>query len=481
VGGFLLRITIVGSGYVGLVASACFAELGHKVISIDNDVAKIGVLQGGEVPIHEEFLPELLARHRGDRLSFSTDLPEAVRQSEAIFVAVGTPSTEVGDADLSYVEQVSREVAHAVSEYKIVVEKSTVPVFTSKWIRHVMLLDGADADHFDVASNPEFLREGTAVSDFLYPERIIVGSDTTRCASILRQIYEPLTSGEYYQRNGIIPNPGSQNLPPPIIVTSTKSAELIKHASNAFLATKISFINAVANICEAVGADIKEVCEGIGSDSRIGRRFLNPGVGYGGSCFPKDLDAFYSVARESGYDFRLLQEVMQINREQRVRFLRKVRRALWTLKGKRLAVLGLAFKGGTDDVRESPAIEIVKSLLKEGCEVRAFDPAANERAREILPKQGVSYHHSAYDAAKGADALLILTDWSGLANLDLPRLKNALTYPIVVDGRNLYDPGEMAAAGFIYSSVGRSDAHPSLMPPYPSTEKAAFAAAGRSE
>ena len=346
-----MRIAVVGSGYVGLVAAACFAELGHQVISIDNDQQKIAMLNRGEVPIHEEFLPELLARHRGKLLTFSSDLPTAVHQSQAIFIAVGTPSTEFGDADLSYVEQVSREVASAIDGYKIVVEKSTVPVFTSNWVRRVMLLDGADADSFDVASNPEFLREGTAVGDFLYPDRIVVGADTERCASLLREIYEPLTSGSYYKGKSIIPNTTGAPIPPPIIVTSTKSAELIKHASNAFLATKISFINAVANICEAVGADIKEVCEGIGTDSRIGRRFLNPGIGYGGSCFPKDLKAFSSVARETGYDFRMLQEVMSINAEQRSRFLRKVRSALWTLKGKKLAVLGLSFKGGTDDIR----------------------------------------------------------------------------------------------------------------------------------
>ena len=474
-----MRIAVVGSGYVGLVAAACFAELGHDVISIDNDVEKIAMLQRGEVPIHEEFLPELLARQHGKRLHFSSDLPDAVRQSQAIFIAVGTPSTELGDADLSYVEQVSREVAGAIDEYKIVVEKSTVPVFTSHWIRRVMLLDGANADHFDVASNPEFLREGTAVGDFLYPDRIVVGADTERCATLLRQIYEPLTSGEYYRRPDIIPNVTKAKVPPQIIVTSTKSAELIKHASNAFLATKISFINAVANICEAVGADIKEVCEGIGTDSRIGRRFLNPGVGYGGSCFPKDLKAFSSVARETGYDFRLLQEVMSINAEQRSRFLRKVRSALWTLKGKKLAVLGLAFKGGTDDIRESPAIEIVKSLLKESCEIRAFDPAACERAREVLPTDGVTYYSSAYDAADRADALLILTDWPEFAALDLPRLKSALTYPIVIDGRNLYDPAAMAAAGFIYSSVGRPDVQASIVRPNGKTEKSAIATPGK--
>ncbi len=460
-----MQIAVVGSGYVGLVAAACFAEIGHNVISIDNDQHKIEMLNRGEVPIHEEFLPELLDRHRGKRLTFSTDLPEAVRRSQAIFIAVGTPSTEHGDADLSYVEQVSREVASAISDYKIVVEKSTVPVFTSHWIRRVMLLDGAGADNFDVASNPEFLREGTAVGDFLYPDRIVVGADTERCASLLKEIYEPLTSGSYYKSQAVLPNVTGAPIPPPIIVTSTKSAELIKHASNAFLATKISFINAVANICEAVGADIKEVCQGIGTDSRIGRRFLNPGVGYGGSCFPKDLKAFSSVARETGYEFRLLHEVMEINAEQRSRFIRKVRSALWTLKGKQLAVLGLAFKGGTDDIRESPAIEIVKALLKEGCSVRAFDPAATDRAQEVLPKQGITYTKSAYEAASGADALLILTDWPEFAKLDLPKLKALLTYPIVVDGRNLYDPADMAANGFIYASVGRADVQPSLTRP----------------
>ena len=460
-----MRIAVVGSGYVGLVAAACFAETGHEVISIDNDVDKIAMLNRGEAPIHEEFLPELLARHRGKLLTFSSDLPEAVRQSQAIFIAVGTPSTELGDADLSYVEQVSREIAGAINGYKVVVEKSTVPVFTSHWIRRVMLLDGADADQFDVASNPEFLREGTAVGDFLYPDRIVVGADTERCATLLRQIYEPLTSGEYYQRKDVIPNVNRVQLPPPIIVTSAKSAELIKHASNAFLATKISFINAVANICEAVGADIKEVCEGIGSDARIGRKFLNPGIGYGGSCFPKDLKAFSSVARETGYDFRLLQEVMSINAEQRARFLRKVRSALWTLKGKRLGVLGLAFKGGTDDVRESPALAIIASLIDEGCRIQAYDPAATEHAREVLGEKNVSYVDSAYAAAADADALLILTEWEEFKHLELSRIHQQLKYPIVIDGRNLLDPEIMLAHGFYYLSIGRPDVQPSAVRP----------------
>ena len=463
-----MQIAVVGSGYVGLVAAACFAEIGHDVISIDNDAEKISRLQQGEVPIHEEHLPELLERHRGKRLQFSTDMAGAVQQSAAIFIAVGTPSTEEGDADLSYVESVSRAVAAAINSYKVVVEKSTVPVFTSNWIRKVMLLDGAPAELFDVASNPEFLREGTAVVDFLYPDRIVTGADTVRCSEVLREIYLPLTDGSYYLRSdrAAVPAPAKWSSPARLIATSTKSAEIIKHASNAFLATKISFINAVANICESVGADVKEVCEGIGSDSRIGNRFLNPGVGYGGSCFPKDLKAFRHVARENGYDFSLLSAVIAINDEQRARFLRKVRTALWTLKGKKLAVLGLAFKGGTDDIRESPAIEIVKSLLKEGCEIRAYDPAASERAREVLPASSISYHDSAYSAAQGADALLILTDWSGFANLDLERLRSALAYPIIVDGRNLYDPATMSAHGFLYYSIGRPDAQPTRQGKY---------------
>jgi UDPglucose 6-dehydrogenase len=341
-----LRLTIVGSGYVGLVAAACFADLGHEVFSVDNDVAKFEALQRGEIPIHEELLPEFVARHRGRRLQFSSSLREAIAASTAIFIAVGTPATEEGGADLSYVEAVSREIARTVGDYKLIVEKSTVPVFTHDWIRRVMLLNGAPPDSFDVASNPEFLREGTAVRDFLYPDRIVIGVDNERSAAVLREIYEPLTSGRYYQKDAPIPGPADSSIPPPLIVTNAKSAELIKHASNAFLATKVSFINAVATLCEAVGADIQQVCEGIGSDSRIGRKFLYPGIGYGGSCFPKDLKAFQTVAQECGYDFRLLEEVRRINQDQLQRFVRKVRGALWTLRGKKLAVLGLAFKGG---------------------------------------------------------------------------------------------------------------------------------------
>ena len=451
-----MRIAVVGSGYVGLVTGACFADLGHEVVLVDNDGKKLALLKDGEVPIHERFLPELLARHRGGRIKFSGDLQAATRESEAVFIAVGTPPTESGDADLSYVESVAREISGGVDDYKVVVEKSTVPVYTSQWIRTIIMRNGADPSLFDVASNPEFLREGTAVTDFLYPDRIVVGVESERAAEVMRQIYGPLTSGWYYGRGDAIPRPeaAKDKAPPRLIITSSKSAELIKHASNAFLAMKISFINAVASICESVGANVQQVCDGIGTDSRIGPRFMSPGIGYGGSCFPKDLMAFRAVAKENGYDFRLLEEVCRINEDQRHRFLRKVRSVLWTFRGKRLGVLGLAFKGGTDDIRESPALLLVQELLREGCHVCVYDPAAMERAKDVLKSQ-VEFASDAYGAAKGADALLILTEWEEFGTLDLERLRGLVKYPIVLDGRNLYDPAVMVEHGFSYYSVGR--------------------------
>jgi UDPglucose 6-dehydrogenase len=451
-----MRIAVVGSGYVGLVTGVCFADLGQEVVLVDNDENKIAALSDGEVPIHERFLPELLARHRGERIKFSGDLQKTTRESAVVFIAVGTPPTESGDADLSYVESVAREIAGGVDEYKVVVEKSTVPVYTSQWIRTILMRNGADPAHFDVASNPEFLREGTAVTDFLYPDRIVVGVENEQAAEVMRELYGPLTSGWYYGRGDAIPRPetASGKVAPRLIVTSTQSAEMIKHASNAFLAMKISFINAVASICESVGANVQQVCDGIGADSRIGPRFLNPGIGYGGSCFPKDLMAFRAVAKENGYDFRLLEEVCRINEDQRHRFLRKVRSVLWTFRGKRLGVLGLAFKGGTDDIRESPALLLVQELLREGCHVCAYDPAAMERAKEVL-KSGVEFASDAYEAATGADAVLILTEWEEFAALDLERLHTLVKYPIVLDGRNLYDPAVMVEHGFSYYSVGR--------------------------
>jgi UDPglucose 6-dehydrogenase len=336
-----------------------------------------------------------------------------------------------------------------------------------------MLLNGAPPDLFDVVSNPEFLREGTAVTDFLYPDRIVVGANTFEAANVLHEIYEPLLDGSYYQRADAVPGPTSATQPPPILITSAKSAELIKYASNAFLAMKISFINAVATICESVGADVDQVRQGIGTDMRIGPRFLYPGLGYGGSCFPKDLSAYRAVARECGYDFRLLEEVMRINDEQRERFLRKIRSVLWTIKGKRLGVLGLAFKGGTDDIRESPAISIVEWLLNEGAEVQAYDPAAMERAREVLPDHGVRFVNSGYEAAEGADALLVLTEWDEFKQMDYARVRHSLRYPIIVDGRNLLSPEEMRRLDFTYLSIGRPDVIPSESNRYASAAAAA--------
>jgi UDPglucose 6-dehydrogenase len=456
-----IQIAVVGSGYVGLVAAVCFAEMGHSVICVDNDQKKVDALQGGETLIHEEHLPELLNRYRNTRVRFMTDLAEATRECTAIFIAVGTPQSETGDADLSYVEAVACEIARSITSYKVIIEKSTVPVYTNEWIRRVIERNGVHRELFDVVSNPEFLREGTAVSDFLHPDRIVVGSDTERAAAVLGQIYAPLTTGSYYHSPTHIAGSCTVATPPPLLDTSTKSAEIIKHASNAFLALKISFINAVANLCEAADANVEQVARGMGLDRRIGSRFLRPGIGYGGSCFPKDVAAFRSVAEQMGVDFSLLTEVERINVNQRKRFLSKVRSALWTLRGKRLAVLGLAFKGETDDIRESPAIQMVQMLLGEGCSIVAYDPAAIARTKQVLPEAGnIRYAASAYDCASDADALLILTDWQEFAELDLSILHKSLRYPIVIDGRNLYDPHVMSQHGFTYLSVGRPVATP---------------------
>src|SRR6201996_1095544 len=381
-----IAITVVGSGYVGLVAAACFAEIGHRVLCVDNDEDKVNKLNQGIVPIHEEFLPELLGRHRASgQVQFTTDLGHATQASQVIFIAVGTPQSDTGNADLSYVDAVASEIARSIHSYKVIVEKSTVPVYTNDWIRRVVERNGTSSTNFDVASNPEFLREGTAVKDFLHPDRIVIGADSEPAADILRAIYAPLTSGEYYRSDSAIVGQCTISDPPPLLLTSTKAAELIKHASNAFLAMKISFINAVANVCEAVDANVEEVARGMGLDKRIGNQFLRAGIGYGGSCFPKDVAAFRYVAEQLSVDFGILTEVEKINQQQKRRFFNKVRSALWTFRGKRVAVLGLAFKGGTDDVRESPAFDIIRMLLEEGCTVVAYDPAASERAMLELP------------------------------------------------------------------------------------------------
>ncbi len=451
-----VSICVIGSGYVGLVAAACFAEIGHRVICVDNDEARIKLLQSGAVPIFEEHLPELLAQHCGSRIEFTTDLASSVRKSEAVFIAVGTPQGENGAADLSYVEAVVSEITRGLSGYKVIVEKSTVPVYTNEWIDRVLQRHKIDRQSYDVVSNPEFLREGSAVKDFLHPDRIVVGAPSERAANTLRRIYAPLTSGSYYENAGAVPGPCSVACPAKLLVTSAQSAEIIKHASNSFLALKLSFINAVANLAEAVDADIEDIAAGIGLDSRIGPKFLRAGLGYGGSCFPKDVAAFYWVAKQCGVDMQLLQEIRKINFTQKDIFFNKIVSALWTLRGKRIAAFGLAFKADTDDVRESPALDIIRKLLSAGAKVTAYDPAATERAMEVLPpSENLCYAGDAYEAARDADAVVILTEWKEFASLNLDRLRDTLRFPIIVDGRNLYKPQEMLDHGFNYFSIGR--------------------------
>jgi UDPglucose 6-dehydrogenase len=452
-----VSICVIGSGYVGLVAAVCFAEIGHRVLCVDNDEARVKTLREGGVPIYEQHLPELLAKHLNRGVEFTSDLGAAVQRSEAIFIAVGTPQGDTGAADLSYVEAVVAEIARSINGYKVIVEKSTVPVYTNEWIRRVLHRHGVDPQNFDVASNPEFLREGTAIGDFLHPDRIVVGAGTERSAEVLKRIYEPLTGGSYYAQPGALPGPLSATHPARLLVTSAESAEIVKHASNAFLALKISFINAVANLAEAVDADIEDIAAGMGMDSRIGPKFLQAGLGYGGSCFPKDVAAFHWVAQQRGVDFQLLEEIRNINEAQKDIYFNKVLSALWTLRGKRLAALGLAYKGDTDDIRESPAIDVIKKLLEAGAIVSAYDPAAMDRAQSVLPpSEKLIYAPGVYEAAQDADAVLILTDWKQFAAIDLDRLKQAVRFPIVIDGRNLYNPQVMKDKGFSYISVGRS-------------------------
>ncbi len=430
--------------------------MGHNVTCVDNDEGKIKTLREGGVPIFERHLPELLAMHLNQGVEFTADLGGSVEKSEAVFIAVGTPQGETGAADLSYVEAVVSEIARTIDGYKVIVEKSTVPVYTNEWIRRVLHRHGVNPASFDVVSNPEFLREGSAIIDFLHPDRIVVGANSERSAEVLRRIYEPLTSGTYYANAKALPGPCSLFSPARLLVTSAQSSEIIKHASNAFLALKISFINAVARLAEKVDADIEDIAAGIGLDSRIGPKFLRAGLGYGGSCFPKDVAAFHCVAEQEGVNFELLQEVRKINESQKDIFVDKVRATLWTLRGKRLAALGLSFKGDTDDIRESPAIDVIRDLLEAGATVTAYDPAAIGRAREVLPPSNkLRYVSDAYEAAQDADAVLILTDWKQFAELDLVKLNETVRFPIVIDGRNLYKPQKMLEYGFTYVSVGR--------------------------
>jgi UDPglucose 6-dehydrogenase len=427
-----MNLAIVGSGYVGLVTGACFAEVGHRVICVDNDLKKVHQLQDGHIPIYEPGLEELVKKNvAAGRLSFTASIGEAVEASKVIFIAVPTPPQPDGSVDLSFVEGVAREIAVHIKGYRIVVDKSTVPVKTGEKVAQTIGRCNPGAD-IDVVSNPEFLREGSAVEDLMKPDRIVVGVSSERAIAPMREIYEPFNA--------------------PIMFTDLNSAELIKHAANSFLALKISYINAVAAICEASGANVERVADGMGADKRIGRAFLNAGIGYGGSCFPKDISAFIRISRELGYEFRLLEEVESINRNQKERFLKKIREALWVLRQKKIGVLGLAFKGNTDDVRSSVAIAVVQQLIAEGAEVRAYDPKAMEKARSLVPE--VKMVDRAEEVAQGADALLILTEWNEFKSLPWAAIKKSMLSPLLFDGRNLLDPQEMRAAGFTYTGIG---------------------------
>ena len=429
-----MKLTIIGTGYVGLVTGTCFAEVGHQVVCVDNDPAKVKLLQSGGIPIYEPGLEELVRKNvQAGRLSFTSSTAEGVEKSDVIFIAVPTPPQPDGSVDLSFIEKVAREIAAAMTRYKIVVDKSTVPVKTGDKVAETIKRYCKTQIEFDVVSNPEFLREGFAVEDLMKPDRIVVGVRCPRPVAAMKELYAPFQA--------------------PIVVTDINSAELIKHASNSFLALKISYINAVSILCEAAGANVQEVAAGMGMDERIGRRFLNAGLGFGGSCFPKDLSAFIKIAEQIGYDFRLLKEVQRINAEQMERFVKKITETLWVLKDKKLAVLGLAFKQNTDDVRSSPAIELCQRLLKEGATLRVHDPKAMDKAKAVLP--GVTYVEDMNAVAEGCDALVVATEWDEFKQLDVARARQALTHPIMFDGRNLFAAAEMEAAGWIYKSIGR--------------------------
>ncbi len=430
-----MKIGIIGSGHVGLVTGACFAHLGHEVISVDSDPRKIALLKKGKTPIYEPGLAEMVRENlKEKRLSFTGDIATAVKRTEVLFVCVGTPPKESGDADLTAVEGVSREIAQTMNSYRLVVDKSTVPVQTGEWVQKTIQDNRRRNVEFDVASNPEFLREGSAVKDFLYPDRIVLGVESKRAEKILTDLYRPLKAK--------------------LLVTDIKSAELIKHASNSFLSTKISFINLVSRVCEAVGADVEKVAEGMGLDPRIGPSFLNAGIGFGGFCFPKDLSAFIRIGDQLGVDFGLLRAVLAINEGQKRAFVEKIGKQLWNLKGKTLGILGLSFKPDTDDMRFAPSIDIVHALLKEGVKLRAYDPQATANARQIFGDQ-LTYVKNPYEAARGADALVVLTEWPEFLEIDFKRIKKLVRHPNVFDGRNLYDPEKLKKLGFRYVGVGR--------------------------
>jgi UDPglucose 6-dehydrogenase len=430
-----MNICVVGTGYVGLVTGAVFADLGNDVVCVDNATKKIEALRAGQMPIYEPGLEEMVARNKDDgRLTFTTDLTAAVRQSDVIFIAVGTPPKETGETDLAHVEAVAAAIGRAMDRYKVVVNKSTVPVGTGEFVREVITKHQPRPIDFDVVSNPEFLREGSAIEDTLRPDRIVIGAPNQQVAMTLVELYAPLER--------------------PMIITDLPSAEVIKYASNAFLAAKISFINAIANICEAAGADVSQVMKGMGLDSRIGMQFLQAGLGYGGSCFPKDVDSLIHTASRLGYDFKLLRSVVEINRERAAHLVEMMRKAMGPLEDKTVAVLGLAFKPNTDDMREAKSLEVVRALHAAGAQIRAYDPVAMENARSMMPP-GVVFCESAFEAAAGADGVTLLTEWNEFKYLNLDRLRGLLRRPLIFDARNLYEPERMRRLGFEYYSIGR--------------------------
>ncbi|MEP7077899.1 MAG: UDP-glucose/GDP-mannose dehydrogenase family protein [Chthoniobacterales bacterium] len=431
-----MHLAIIGSGYVGLVTGACFADVGHNVICVDNDPRKVESLQAGKVPIYEPGLEEVIHRNvSAKRLRFTGSIKDGVENSEVIFIAVPTPQQPDGSVDLSFIEKVAREIAGVLTEYRVIVDKSTVPVKTGEKVAESIKRYNRHGAKFDVVSNPEFLREGCAVHDLMKPDRIVIGAQSEQAIDLMKKVYEPFMA--------------------PILVTDMNSAELIKHAANSFLALKISYINAVSAICEASGADVEKVADGIGMDRRIGRNFLNAGIGYGGSCFPKDIAAFITISEQLGVPFHLLKEVQRINAGQKERFLKRIRDTLWVLREKKIAVWGLTFKPDTDDIRSSVAIDLVADMLREGAHVAVYDPKGSEKARAVRELASATFAASAMEAVEGAEALVIATEWSEFANVDLTAVKQAMHTAIVFDGRNLFDPATMRQVGFEYHSIGR--------------------------
>lgn len=432
-----MDIAIIGSGYVGLVTGACFAEVGHSVICVDNDRRKVESLQNGVIPIYEPGLEEFVHRNvSANRLRFTSSTAEGVDHSQIIFIAVPTPPQVDGSVDLTYIEKVAREIAEVLKEYRVIVDKSTVPVKTGEKVADTIRRYTKGAVEFDVVSNPEFLREGCAVADLMNPDRIVIGSNSDRALSLMKKVYEPFMA--------------------PIMVTDINSAELIKHAANSFLALKISYINAISAICEASGADVERVADGIGADRRIGRSFLNAGLGYGGSCFPKDVAAFIAISGELGIPFTLLKEVQRINQSQLDRFIKKIKDTLWVLKDKRIAVWGLTFKPDTDDVRNSVAIDLVSQLLREGAIVKAYDPKGAEKVAELNLCKGAVLTKSALEAVENAEALVVATEWNEFQSIDFVQVRKKMHTPLLFDGRNLFDPETMRELGFTYYGIGRT-------------------------